>query len=102
MDLLKYLSRFEFDGKGAATILGYTVEFVKFCFLNNVDSEEIIAQLFTLTLNGCVKQLCYYLLTTSITYFEHLFNELCRNFDKYEYRDVIDEIGQVGMELNES
>ena len=78
------------------------IDFVQFCFLGGVYSGHILTRLFALTFDFRVKKWCYSLPIDSISLFKQLVNELHHVLDKCEYQDVINEINQIGMELNES
>jgi len=77
------------------------VEFVKFFFSIGVYFEDILARLFTLTLEGQAKKWCYSLLTASIHSFQQLVKELHKYFDRYEYQDVCKRINKLRMKLDE-
>jgi len=62
------------------------IVFVQLFFSSGVYYEDVIAQLFTLTLDGRSKKWCYYLPTSSIHSFKQPVNALCEFFDKYDYK----------------
>lgn len=77
-------------------------DFLGFCKSLEIDDEDVMCILFTLTLEFRFYQWCYTLPSSSIHSFRQFTKELHQDFDWYDYRDVHKRINQLGMELDES
>ena len=73
---MHHLSQLKFDGENGVSITKYLLDFCDFCECYEIDNEGLTCVLFSLTLEGRIKQCCCTLPEASIHSYEQLAGEL--------------------------
>lgn len=83
------LSQFKFDGKGELTLHEHLFQVICFFLSNGIHCKDVMVRFLTLKFEGHVKRWYHTLLDASIHSFNQLVKELHKEFDRYDYWNVI-------------
>ena len=100
-ELLDHLSQLKFDGEDGTSITKHIYDFLKFFEFYKRNDEDFSCVFFFLSLEGRANRWCHTLTPTFIHSLHQLLRELHQAFERYNYRDVCENINILRMKPNE-
>lgn len=91
-EIIYHLSQWKLDGEGRKMVFGHILQVLQFCHSDITHCKEVIGRLFTLALEGHVRQWCHTLPIACIHSFEKLISELRQVFNRCNFQNVFKRI----------